>query len=176
MNYNEIVQMREELKDAVFEYWINHTLFQWEWWVLLVLTIVPWVVFWMVVDKNRTHEILTFGFFIAILTVFVDDLGTFLVWWHYPHSLIGVSPPLVPVDLAITPCSMMIVYQYFRRWKAYLAVTLGLALFSSYIGETLFIMADFYALKSWRPFYSVIFYLAAGAVGKWFAEKTAPDK
>lgn len=174
MTFNEIVDMKEKLKDAVIEYWLQNTLFRWEWWVLLFLTIIPWLVMWRVLDKKRSYEILTYGFLVAIITIFVDDMGTYLVWWYYPHTLISVVLPLVPVDLAIVPCSMMIIYQYFGRWKSYLAAILGLSLFSSYIGERLFILVDFYRLNTWKPFYSVIFFMITGILAKWFVERIRP--
>lgn len=97
-----------------------------------------------------------------------------MVWWDYPHEVLAVLPPLVPVDLSIIPCSMMLVYQFFKSWKAYLTGLVSLALFSTFVGEQLFILADFFQRITWKPYYSILFFLIAGIFSKCFVTLIAP--
>ncbi|WP_456270980.1 CBO0543 family protein [Bacillus sp. AK031] len=144
MTIEQLVELKRVQRDALVEYWISNTFLQWEWWVLLVLTIIPWVVWWMLADKKRIYELLTYGLLMAVVTVGLDSIGTNMVWWTYPHELFSMLPPLVPVDLSIIPCAMMVVYQYFDKWQAFFFANLALALFSTFVGEELFIIADFF--------------------------------
>ncbi|MBU9713231.1 hypothetical protein [Evansella tamaricis] len=51
-------------------------------------------------DKERIFEILTFGFFMAILAAILDNIGSNLVWWTYS---------LIPVDYCIIPYSLLLI-------------------------------------------------------------------
>lgn len=171
MDRTDIIELKKLLEQVNSDYWLTHTFLNWEWWLLLVLTIIPWLVIWKVMDKERTYEILTYGFLLASLTMIVDNIGSSLVWWDYPNQLDPVSLPLFPADVSIVPCAMMVVYQYFKTWRSYVVAMLGLALFAAYIGEEIFILMDFYTRISFKAYHTVIFFMVAGILGKWFVEK-----
>jgi hypothetical protein len=176
MTNNKLVELQREQKHALIDYWLNNTFLHWEWWVLLLLTILPWIIWWRIVDKERIYEILTYGFFMGILAVALDSLGTNMVWWTYPHELFSMLPPLVPVDLSLIPCSMMVVYQYFNKWKTFLIANFILALISTFVVEELFILADFFERITWKPYESVLFLIIACILGKWLVNAISPTK
>lgn len=149
------------------DYWLHHTFLHWEWWLLVLFTIIPWIAVWFMINKNRLYEILSYGLLVAILTAAFDSFGTNMVWWSYPHELVAMMPPLLPVDLSIIPCSMMLLYQYFNKWTSFLISNLILALFSTYIGEKAFSLLNFFQSITWKPIYSIFFYMVVAIVVKW---------
>ncbi|NHM32056.1 hypothetical protein [Neobacillus terrae] len=102
--YRDIQQLRGKLRDISYEHWLHNDLFTWRWWLLLLLTIVPWIIWWRLVDKKRVAEILLYGTLIAILAILLDNIGTDLIWWGYPTKLFQMFPPLVPADITVVPC------------------------------------------------------------------------
>lgn len=166
-----IEKVRDQLRYMVFDRWKEKVFLTWEWWLLLLLTILPWVIWWKFVDKNRLYEILPFGLIIIILTSTLDILGTELLWWSYPIKLVPVVPPLITPDVAIVPCLMMVVYQYFTSWKSFFLANFVLSVLAAFLGENLFIWLDYYELNSWKLIYSVLYYNVAGAIARWIITK-----
>lgn len=62
MTNNDLIEISFKYKEATLEYWFDNTFLRWEWWVLIALTIIPWIVWWKFVDKKRIYELLTYGF------------------------------------------------------------------------------------------------------------------
>ncbi|MFP7173882.1 hypothetical protein [Priestia filamentosa] len=52
-SYEEVQNIRSELKEVGYQYWLHHDLFTWQWWVLLIASILPWMI-WGYLIKRRT--------------------------------------------------------------------------------------------------------------------------
>jgi hypothetical protein len=74
-SYEDVQKARKTLSDESFQHWIHYDLLTWKWWILLILTIVPWFIWFKIVEKKRVHEILAFGLIISILAVLLDTIG-----------------------------------------------------------------------------------------------------
>lgn len=170
-SFEEVQKARDKFSDLAYQHWLHDDLFTWKWYLLLILTFFPWIIWWKLVDKNRLPEIILFGALIMIPTYVLDNIGTDLIWWEYPDKLFQMIPPLVPADLTLVPCSMMLIYQWSKSWKSFLILNFLLSLFSTYIGETLFIWLNFYELKTWKLIYSLIFYNLGGIAIRWLVLK-----
>ncbi|WP_144854837.1 CBO0543 family protein [Paenibacillus cremeus] len=120
-SYDDLQQAREQLRQLSYQHWIHHDLLTWRWWLLLTLTIVPWIIWWRVANKSRRQETLLYGALIAIFAISLDDVGTHLLWWGYPDKLFQSIPPLIPADLTLVPVFMMLVYQLLQDWKLFLS-------------------------------------------------------
>ncbi|AFC28205.1 hypothetical protein PM3016_1275 [Paenibacillus mucilaginosus 3016] len=48
-----------QLQDAQFELerWVSSAVFTWQWWFMLALLIIPWVILVKVMDRERAHSI-----------------------------------------------------------------------------------------------------------------------
>lgn len=167
-SFEDIHKARETLRDLFLSHWLHDEMFSWRWWLNLILTLVPWFVWWQFVDKKRIFELLTFGFFIAIISGLLDAAGVNFVVWEYKVRLLPMVPPLFPMDITILPVSYMLIYQYCKRWKTYM---LGLALMSAafaFIFEPLLVMMKIYMLIKWKYWYSFPIYILLGIFSKWF--------
>ncbi|TCN19759.1 hypothetical protein EV146_11664 [Mesobacillus foraminis] len=170
-SFEDVQKARVKFNDIAYKHWVHDDLFTWKWYLLLVLSILPWIVWWIVVDKKRLNEIVLYGSLITIGTYTLDNIGTDLIWWEYPTKLFQMIPPLLPADLSLIPCSMMLIYQWSKNWRSFLLFNFLLSLFCTYIGEPLFIWLDYYELKDWKLIYSLLFYNIGGMLARWLVLK-----
>ncbi|WP_201714763.1 hypothetical protein [Rossellomorea arthrocnemi] len=60
----EINKVDNHLTELRLENFIHDDLLSPQWWLLLALLIIPWIVWWILVDKSRIKQIWLFGVFI----------------------------------------------------------------------------------------------------------------
>ena len=63
-----------------------------QWWSLIALIAISYVIWWVLVDKRRLSQILLFGAFIAIQRAVMDIFGTNTARWSYDIR----ETPLLP--------------------------------------------------------------------------------
>jgi hypothetical protein len=168
--YDRLEKVESELVQLNYEHWVNHELFTWQWWLLVVLSVVPWLLWWRVVDKRRIIEILAVGLFIATIASLQDVYGWNRGMWRYQIQLLPMCIPLLPFDLSVLPVVYMVIYQFFRSWKVFIGVNLVVAFGFACIAEPLLEWMKIYDSVKWRHIYSVPIYFANGLLGKWGIE------
>ncbi|MBM7573343.1 CBO0543 family protein [Aquibacillus albus] len=157
-NYDEIRNFHQQLYEMRLEYWIGHDLFTFQWWLLLFVFIVPWIIWWRLVDKKRIRQILLFGTLLMILVMFMDDFGVETHLWSYPYQLVNVMPRLIPIDQGILAVAHMLVYQYFSKWKQFIIANIVMAAIFTFVFEPLTVWLGIYKLENWRYIYSLPIY------------------
>ncbi|TVY05593.1 CBO0543 family protein [Paenibacillus cremeus] len=166
--YEDVQNARQQLSNLAYAHWIHDDLFKWNWWLQLVLSIVPYIIWWFLLDKRRGIEILLYGAIIAILAIILDNIGTDLLWWEYPDKLVQVVPPLFPADIVLVPVWMMLVYQIFSgSSKLFLIANIILGAFLAFVCEPVFIWMNIYKLYSWNLTYSFLFYIVSSVLARW---------
>ncbi|WP_226669524.1 CBO0543 family protein [Metabacillus litoralis] len=154
-SFDDIQRLSDELNHQGYLHWFQDDLFAFNWWLLLSATVLPYFIWWRIVDKNRLIEISALGLFSAISASFFDLIGTTLGLWGYPDKLIPVLPPLLPADLVVIPICSMIIYQYSHNLFSYLWRYVILSLFLAYVIEVAFSDLGMYIkLKWWTHTYS----------------------
>lgn len=147
---------------------MDHVLFSIQWWILLATLIIPWVVWWKLVDKRNFKVILLYGLIIMSLINIMDHTGLQLMLWSYEYKLTPLIPILSPVDLSLLPVLYMLMYQYFRKWKSFwIAQIVGAAIFS-FVGEPIFVALGIYRMLNWKHYYSYPFYIALAVLIRCF--------
>lgn len=165
--FEEIQKTRAKLHQLDLQHWKDESLYTWEWWLLIGLTIIPLIIWWKIVDKKRVYEIAFYGCMINIMAIIFDDFGTNLSWWAYPIKLIPTMPPLLTADSILVPIVLMIVYQLCSStWKSLIIANLITAAFLAFVAEPVFIWIGYYHLYSWHLIYSFIFYNAASLIAR----------
>ncbi|QHW29734.1 hypothetical protein GZH47_02020 [Paenibacillus rhizovicinus] len=167
---NEIKQLEQALTKLKVNYWLHHDLFSLPWWILLVTYILPWLIWWRLVDKDRIAVILFYGMFMSFLVSLMDEIGTVFNLWSYPTQLIRILPRLYPVDFSFLPVVHMLIFQYFKRWKPFLIGNAIMGAVFAFIGEPLFVWMDIYELDHWEYYYSFPIYIAKALFVKWLVE------
>ncbi len=169
--FNAIQETHKQLTDMRLEYWIKYELFEPQWWFLLLLLVVPWLVWYKLVDKGRIKDILLYGVFVALVATYLDAIGNELVLWSYPHSLMPLMPKLFPVDLSLLPVIFMLIYQYFPQWKPFIIVSILTSLFSAVVAEPMFVYLGIYEMYKWEYWYSFVIYIVLSFSFKWINQK-----
>ncbi|PWW02811.1 hypothetical protein DFQ01_10888 [Paenibacillus cellulosilyticus] len=168
--FDEIKKVDHELSELRKQYFYHHDLFSFQWWLLLVIAVIPWIIWCRLVDKSKLREILLFGSIISIIVVLLDDTGGELGLWSYPYQLIRLMPRLHPVDFAVLPVCHMLIYQYFRSWKSFVIANVMMSAVFSFVAEPLLVWLHIYDLDKWKYIYSFPVYIAKALLVKWIVE------
>jgi hypothetical protein len=145
------------LKDLVYQkidIWSEHVVFSGIWWLGVVLTILPWIIWFIYRKKNSSDRILYVGLFVAVISLCLDVIGDQLGLWHYRFVVIPFLPTYIPWDLTLMPITVMFLIQIKPKVNPLIKAVL-FALSSSYIGEPIFNWLGVYVLDSWKYSYSV---------------------
>lgn len=169
--YDQVREVHKELVDMRLEYWINHDLFSFQWWLLVILLIVPWIVWWRYVDKNRISQILLFGTLLMVLVMMMDDLGVESHLWSYPYQLFSMMPRLISIDQGIIIIAHMFLYQYFSKWKKFIIANTVMAIIFTFVFEPIVVWLDIYRLENWRYIYSLPIYILKAVLIKWVVDE-----
>ncbi|MFB4320801.1 CBO0543 family protein, partial [Priestia sp. BR_2] len=144
--------------------WLKNEFLTWEWWILVVFLVVPWVIWARLVKRDIILEILLFGTVIILTTTLLDVVGVQYSFWEYPIALLPIIPRAFPFDFSIVPVAYMLLYQYFRTWKSFILAQIIMALTYAYIGEPFCEWVKFVNYLEWRYRYSFIYYIILGIV------------
>ncbi|WP_226647319.1 CBO0543 family protein [Mesobacillus subterraneus] len=166
----EINKVHTQLVEMRYENFIHQDLFSFQWWFLLSLFVLPWILWWLLVDKNRIKDIWLFGSLISILIITLDDLGIELNLWYYPYQVLNIIPRLNPIDISVLPVFHMLVYQYFTKWKSFIIANILTAFLYAYLAEPLFVKINIYVLTNWDYIYSVPIYIGKAVLIKFILE------
>lgn len=155
----QLYLMQQHLNEVRQQHWYNHELLSWQWWLLLAIAIVPWLLFWKVIDKRRVHEILLYGFFVSMLSILLDNIGSHLQLWDYSINLTPLVHQLGPINLAVLPVSFMIIYQIFPKVFSFLIAHTVLAAGGAFVVEPFFHFIHIYRPFHWKGLYSFPIYI-----------------
>ncbi|MBT2736184.1 CBO0543 family protein [Bacillus sp. ISL-7] len=170
--FQEIEKHYEQLRNLWLDYWTQEVLFTYQWWTMIVVLIIPFFLWWRLVDKTRIIEISMVGLFVSIIAFILDQIGSSLGYWTYPYTLTPLERDLWAVaDFSIIPFFYMIIYQWFPKWKTFILGTVVFALFSAFVGESIFQWLGIYVLLKWKHIYSIPFYVLLGILVKILLEK-----
>lgn len=153
------------------EIWMKEHVFSYQWWFLVLLTIIPWIFWWKIVDKKRVPEIISFGIIISMLSANMDMMGISFQAWHYPIKLHWTfSTPTAPFDISLLPVIYMICYQYGNNWKSFIIGVLLISLFFT-LGEYVFKFMGIYKENTWKSIYSLPIYSLNAMFARWLIRR-----
>jgi hypothetical protein len=165
--WNEIIDLRRDARDKELEYWLSESLFTFNWWFLLVTTILFFAIWVYLLDKKRILEISAFGLLIGTIAFILDTIGSNMVLWSYPDSVFPIISPILEIHKFHMPIIYMIVYQYFQPWKGYLTALIISAAVFAFIFEPITVWLGIYVIYQWKYVYSFPIYILIGIILKW---------
>lgn len=167
-NYSSIEQIKSYLCHLQITNWINDDLHKWTWWLNLFLSIIPVLVLWKIIDRNRFLQIIVYGLLVAMISTFLDVLGSAYMLWDYPDKLLPIVPRLFPVDFIGLPFVYMLIYQRYSSWKEFIIASSILSALLAFVGEPIFVWLNLYDPISWHYYYSFPMYFIIAVVVRWF--------
>lgn len=166
-----IVNLRKLLYNVKFNDWINNDIFTIRWWILLSALILPWFIWFLLVDKSRLKEMLFYLLSTSGIAILLDEIGASLTMWIYPVEVIPVLPRMITVNYSMVPIIFVLIYQHFPKWKSFIYANIILSFTFSFILEPILVWMNLYDLVTWKYIYSVPTYLFAAILLKLFIEK-----
>jgi len=170
LQYAEILKVRSHLHELQYEHWRQHELYTWQWWTFVGMLIIPWIIWWRLVDKTRTAIILCYGLYLMCVVTAMDSLGAGLELWAYPITLIPVIPVAIALNCGMIPVAHMLIYQYFPSWKSFLVAELIISILGAFVAEHLAERVGIYLVLHWYHTWSFPIYMMKAVVGKWLIE------
>lgn len=180
MNSSVTEQILQQVQGSVdankgyFYLWKSHVLFVWQWWLQLALTIVP-IALWIVLRKrDSTARLLYVGFFVMLVTSWMDFVGSSFGLWYYPIKLIPTIPPFFPWETCIT-VTILLLLQYKPAFSPWLKA-FGFGLADTFVGEPMAKWMGLYIPLHWRYIYSLPIYIAIYLTAHYLARSNSFEK
>ncbi len=121
----EILQKSKELNNLDLNKWLNQELFSLQWFLIVILVLVCYVLFFYFVDKQRLIEILLFGSFVSVLFIVYHSIGDYFGYWASYITLSPVKPDFFGDVFTDVPLITMLIYQFSSSWKKFLLIYMG---------------------------------------------------
>lgn len=154
----EMDQIDGKIQDMLFfkfDYWAEHVIFSWRWWLGIGLTIIPWLIFWTVFRKKPYMDRLLFvAAWVMIISALLDILGDQYGFWHYRFNVIPAVPTYFPWDYTLMPLSVILLLRIKPKANPLIKAII-FSLLTSFVGEPFFHWIDIYALDKWKYIFSV---------------------
>lgn len=160
------LQQQWDLTRARYETWVHTELFTLRWWLLLALLAVTAWIWWIKADKKRLTELSLYTSIIIIFIIVLDELGDELSLWYYPVDLLFIFPPTTAINVSSMPLIYMLIYQRFKAWPGFVAVTAVMALVFCFVFEPIAIWAGIYQPLTWKSYYGFPIYMAIALLAK----------
>lgn len=156
-NSKELFDIIYELKNKSLSDWLQNSLFTWHWWLAVIISIVPWIIWIYIRDKQSTNRLLYVGFFAIIIAFIVNLIGISFNLWFFEYRVFPVVQLFMPSDFTLIPVSIMILLQI-KPSKYVFIKALFFGAFSAFIAEPIFYWLKYYHLTNWEYTYSFILY------------------
>ncbi len=169
--YNEILTLQSHIHELQYDYWLKNELFTHQWWALVGVLIIPWIIWWKLVDKRNIAIILAYGLYMMLIITAMDATGSVLHLWIYPITLLPIISNSISIDLGLLTVLQMLIYQYFPRWKAFILAESVFSALLAFIGEPFAEWYGIYLVLHWYHTWSFPIYILKAIVGKWLIEK-----
>lgn len=165
-----ILEYEKLLYKTNFQDWISNVVFTPRWWIVLGLLVVPWIVWYRLVYKDRILEMLTYGIVMSGIILLTDEAGSDLTLWAYPVKVTPVFPRLLPISSSLAPTVYMLLYQYFPKWKSFIFADIIISAIITLILEPLAVKWNFLILLNWSHIFSTLICIITALISKFLIE------
>ncbi|HEY0829273.1 MAG TPA: CBO0543 family protein [Bacilli bacterium] len=176
ITFKDVEKVHTKFNELSQQHWEENVFLTWRWWSLLAFLIVPWVIWWKLVERNRKQELLVYGFSVSLLAFTLDSIGSNLDLWEYPYTLFHGLPLLFALNISFLPVSLMLIYYYFTSFKRFLIANVIAAFVFALGGQQIFEWMGFYNLHNWRHIYSVPVYMVMTLSAYGIVKATRPGR
>ena len=151
--YKTLARDNSKLTDI----WLTHILFSWRWWLLVGLSIIPWIIWIKFRNKDNTVKLLFVGLVVGMASNFLDTMGVTLNLWHYDWKIFPLMPLYWPWDYTLLPVTIMLMLQFKTKINKYIKA-IFFAFMCAFVFEPLFSSLGMYHIIHWQCWYSFIIY------------------
>lgn len=162
--YHKVVEANNEM----YQIFMDDIFLTWKWWLAFFLATTPWIIWFFIRKKESSDRLLYVGFFIIIITSWLDFIGVVCGLWFYSVDVIYFIPPQMLWNFSLIPVTVMLIIQYkpfIKPIKKALFFATG-----AVIVEFIFDILGFYEPLKWKLYYSFpvnfIIYLIAHYISR----------
>ncbi|MDQ0351832.1 hypothetical protein J2R98_001664 [Alkalibacillus filiformis] len=159
---NSIRSKQENLSQYQLEYWESFSsLGTWQFWIIMLFLILPLIILFIFIDKNKALLLGFFGLNYHIWFTYVNFIGTDLALWEYPYQVFPFIPGFA-LDASLVPVSFMLLYQWTlnQNKSIYLYSVLLSALLAFILKPIMVNFHFFHMYNGINYFHLFLFYLA----------------
>lgn len=158
----------QELSQDQIKYWQLFSHYEaWQFWVQVLMIVIPLIVLFVFIDKDRTLLLGFFGLNFHVWFSYTNRIGVGLGLWGYPYHIIP-SLPSFSLDAALVPVCFILLYQWVLNHKknSYLyAVMLSVVL--AFVFKPIMVKLDFFIMFNGMNYVHLfLFYMAFFIVSK----------
>lgn len=153
----KVYNLLQQSSDLHIELWLEYVVFTWRWWLVITLTIFPWIIWFMFRKKESAHRLLFAGFFSIFISLWLDNIGVQLGLWYYRYEAIPFTPSFKPWDFSLMPVITMFCLQLKPNFNPYLKAFVYAAIIS-FGAEPLFKWLGYFEYPNWEYSYSFLVY------------------
>lgn len=158
MVLDEVYNMITTANNTFLHIWITQIVFSWRWWLAIVLTVLPWIVWVKIRDKKDTVRLLFMGISVAIVTSTLDNIGIAYGLWHYNWKLFPLLDSYFPWNYSVFPVMVMIILQFKPKVNSTIKAV-GFAFLCAFVFEPIANWIGLYDPIHWKFWYSFIIYV-----------------
>lgn len=166
--YSDFMEAQSRLKEIDLAYWYHHSFLSLQWWILLGILILPWVVWGFASGRKRQAKQVVLGLYIIVLASISDTLGSNMQVWSYPYELVPYFPRALPFDVGLLPVFYMLLCERFQTTRSFVIAMLIASFVFAFIGEPLLVKLGIYKPIIWKYSYSFPIYFVIGVIGRAF--------
>ncbi|WP_251028010.1 CBO0543 family protein [Bacillus sp. ISL-77] len=130
---DKATQQITEANRLVVEAIMNAFLFTWQWWIALIMLIVPWIIWGVFRNREGSARIFSAGLLMMVISEMLDTFGINFGKWVYPVKLVPVATLNFPFRLSVLPVFVMLLLQFKPRFNPYIKAIFFGGL-SAYVG------------------------------------------
>lgn len=175
--FNKVQELHNSIIDAQAVktvLWVDNVLFSLHWWVGLILSIIPWVVWSRISKKSIRDRMLYTGFLVLIISSFFDFLGVQFGLWLYYYEVFPWLPAYLPWDWTLMPVVIISLIE-FKPYVSPILKGLIFSLITSFIGGPIFVFFNFYENINWEYYYSFPIYFLIYIIADWHSKRNNFD-
>ncbi|GKU84849.1 CBO0543 family protein [Niallia sp. NCCP-28] len=153
---DKLASLQDNITKTGMHYWQLYShMGTWQFWVVLLILVVPLVLLYFVIDRKNILLIGFFGFANNLLSSYIDVLGIDYRLWSYPYQLLPFLPSL-SLDASIVPIYIMLVYQWtIKHDKNFYLTSFVAAIIFGYGFTALTVWLGLFEMHQWMNYFYI---------------------
>ncbi|GAB3808241.1 hypothetical protein [Virgibacillus kimchii] len=164
-----IRSIKKQLSELEIDYWQSYSsLGNWQFWVVIVMVLVPLLILFFSIDRKKALLIGFFGFNYHTWFQYTDSTGIKLGLWEYPYQIIPFLPSFA-LDAAFVPIVFMLLYQWtLKHHKNVYLYAILLSAILAFILKPMLVAFNLFQMYEWVnyfvlfAFYYLFFLISIG--------------
>ncbi len=162
---HEIHLQQTKLSELRWSYWSEEVFFSFQWFFLVISTLVLVYLWIKILDRSRLLSILLFSSLVFIIASTLDTIGGELQFWEYPYMILPWGLRILSIDLMIS-IFYSLLFQYVSKWKPFILGSILIAFIFAFVFENVAIWLNIYAPIVWEHIYSFPIFILIPLIGK----------